>query len=267
MIGLAWYGGKLSYLGWLLPLLPESHHFCEPFSGSAAVLLNRSPSPIETYNDLDGEVVNFFRMLRDDTDELIRLIKLTPVSREEFRNSCNISSELSNLERARLFFVRLRQSRFAKRRTTQGDWRWSVGSSAKGMSAVASSWIHSIDGLLYIATRLLRVQIENRPALEVIRSYDSIETLFYCDPPYPTESRVTKNVFGCEMSDEDHIELWATLSRLRGKVAISGYRCDLMDSLYKGWGLNEADHVFSGSTQTTKNKDRVKKSECLWMNY
>src|SRR5512137_2743424 len=79
-----WYGGKFSHLSWLLPLLPDCHHYCEPFAGSAAVLLNRAPSPVETYNDLDGEVVNFFRMLRDHKDALVELIGLTPFSREEF---------------------------------------------------------------------------------------------------------------------------------------------------------------------------------------
>src|SRR2546423_6098742 len=83
-IAFGWYGGKFSHLDWLLPLLPKCHHYCEPFAGSAAVLLNRAPSPVETYNDLDGEVVNFFRVLRDDGDNLTREIGLTPFSREEF---------------------------------------------------------------------------------------------------------------------------------------------------------------------------------------
>ena len=79
-----WYGGKFSHLDWLLPLLPECHHYCEPFAGSGAVLINRAPALVETYNDLDGEVVNFFRVLRDQHQELIRAIALTPFSREEY---------------------------------------------------------------------------------------------------------------------------------------------------------------------------------------
>src|SRR5437660_9239549 len=84
LIAFGWYGGKFSHLQWLLPLLPPAHHYCEPFGGSAAVLLNRAPSPVETYNDLDGEVVNFFRVLRDDAERVMRAIALTPFSREEF---------------------------------------------------------------------------------------------------------------------------------------------------------------------------------------
>src|SRR5579859_7029021 len=87
LIAFGWYGGKFSHLEWLLPLLPKAHHYCEPFSGSAAVLLNRDPSPVETYNDVDGEVVNFFRVLRDQSAELERAIALTPFSREEFHRA------------------------------------------------------------------------------------------------------------------------------------------------------------------------------------
>ena len=83
VIAFGWYGGKYSHLDWLLPQLPTCHHYCEPFGGSGAVLLNRVPSPVETYNDLDGEVVNFFRVLRECPDELIRQIALTPFSRSE----------------------------------------------------------------------------------------------------------------------------------------------------------------------------------------
>src|SRR5438552_18896357 len=79
-----WYGGKFNHLGWLLPLLPQCHHYCEPYAGSAAVLLNREPSPVETYNDIDGEVVNFFRVLREQKEALIEAVGLTPFSREEF---------------------------------------------------------------------------------------------------------------------------------------------------------------------------------------
>ena len=88
LIAFGWYGGKFSHLDWLLPYLPSCHHYCEPFAGSGAVLLNRQPSPVETYNDIDGEVVNFFRVLRNNSDELIKQIALTPFSREEFAIAC-----------------------------------------------------------------------------------------------------------------------------------------------------------------------------------
>jgi hypothetical protein len=104
-IAFGWYGGKFNHLNWLLPLLPYTHHYCEPFGGSAAVLLNRQPSPVETYNDIDGEVVNFFRVLRDQTDELMKTIALTPFSRKEFALAVSRpAKDLPDLERARLIF-------------------------------------------------------------------------------------------------------------------------------------------------------------------
>ena len=111
-IAFGWYGGKFSHLEWLLPQLPYCKNYCEPFSGSAAVLLNRLPSLVETYNDLDGEVVNFFRVLRDQKETLIEQIGLTPFSREEFYFSCQPpEAALSDLERGARFFVRARQVR------------------------------------------------------------------------------------------------------------------------------------------------------------
>lgn len=123
-IAFGWYGGKYNHLDWLLPLLPEAHHYCEPFAGSGAVLINRRPSPVETYNDIDGEVVNFFGTLRDDPEGLIRVIALTPFSRKEFYHAINDSPvSLEPLKRARRFYVRARQARTGLAQTaTLGRW-------------------------------------------------------------------------------------------------------------------------------------------------
>jgi len=257
-----WYGGKYNHPNWLLPLLPTAHHYCEPFGGSAAVLLNREPSPVETYNDLDGEVVNFFRVLRDKTDELIKAIALTPFSREEFRLAVQASPDnLSDLERARRFFVRARQVRTGLAQTASlGRWANCKRTSRAGMSGAVSRWLGSVEGQPEIAERLLRVQIENRPAIEVINLYDDVDTLFYCDPPYPHESRGDAKAYRFEMTEDEHRELARVLRSVRGKVAVSGYRCPLMDELYAGWRCVEAP---------TKNCHSVKKPrrEALWMNY
>src|SRR5215469_13571091 len=123
-IAFGWYGGKFNHLDWLLPLLPKAHHYCEPFAGSAAVLLNREPSPIETYNDIDGEVVNFFRVLREQKEALIEAIGLTPFAREEFELACSVPpQDLSDLERARRFFVLARQVRTGlAQKASAGRW-------------------------------------------------------------------------------------------------------------------------------------------------
>jgi DNA adenine methylase len=261
-----WYGGKFSHLEWLLPLLPQAHHYCEPFAGSGAVLLNRDPSPIETYNDIDGEVVNFFRVLRDQPKELARGIALTPFSREEFHRAivglpATVPEWKRPLERARLFYVRARQARTGLAQTaTLGRWANCRDTSRAGMSGVVSRWLGGVDGLSQIGERLIRVQIENRPAADVIRLYDGPNTLFYCDPPYLHATRGDSKAYGFEMDEQEHIDLAAILRRAKGKVALSGYRNKLMDSLYEDWRRFDADPRQCHSIKKMR-------QECLWMNY
>ena len=262
LIAFGWYGGKYNHLGWLLPLLPESHHYCEPFAGSAAVLLNRRPSPVETYNDIDGEIANFFRVLRDRTEDLAKHIALTPFSREEFYWAVSEGTEhLDELERARRFFIRARQSRTGLAQTASlGRWANCKNTSRAGMSGVVSRWLGSVEHLPEIAMRLLRVQIENRPAVDVIRLYDSPNTLFYCDPPYLHSSRGDSKAYGFEMEEESHKELSEVLRNCKGNVAISGYRCDLMDELYKDWQCHEALPKLCHSV-------KEQRQEALWTNF
>lgn len=261
-IAFGWYGGKYNHLNWLLPLLPEAEHYCEPFGGSAAVLINRSPSPVETYNDLDGEVVNFFKVLRDRTDELIQAIGLTPFSREEFKKAINSNGEkVSDFERARRFFIRARQTRTGMAQvSSEGRWAHCLLCSRAGMGAAVSRWLGSVEGLAEISQRLLRVQIENAPAKEVIARYDSEETLFYCDPPYPHETRGDSNMYAYEMSDREHIELAQVLRNVKGKVAVSSYDCKLMDNLYGGWHKIQAPSKLAHSVKKPRR-------EVLWTNY
>jgi len=261
-IAFGWYGGKFSHLNWLLPLLPDCHHYCEPFAGSAAVLLNRPPAPVETYNDLDADVVNFFRVLRDKSKHLIEAIGLTPFSREEFFVAVNTNGEkISDVERARRFFVRARQARTGLAQTASlGRWANCKATSRAGMSGVVSRWLGSVAGLRDIVTRLIRVQIENRPAVDVIKLYDSPQTLFYCDPPYVHAARGDSKAYRFEMDDKAHNELAATLRRCKGKVALSGYRCDLMDTLFDDWP--RFDSPLKKCHSIKKNR-----SEALWMNY
>ncbi len=264
LIAFGWYGGKYSHLNWLLPLLPKTAHYCERFGGSAAVLLNREPSDVETYNDIDGEVANFFRVLRDKKNELIYAIGMTPFSREEFRlaiETKNSDDTVSDVERARRFFVRARQVRTGLAQTASvGRWANCLKTSRAGMAGAVSRWLGSVEGLEFIASRLLRVQIENDDALKVIKRYDSSNTLFYCDPPYPHGSRGDANAYQYEMSDQEHIKLVQRLNQVSGRVALSGYRCDLMDELYKGWKVHAAKTKKALSVKSDR-------TEILWTNY
>jgi DNA adenine methylase len=259
-----WYGGKFSHLDWLLPLLPKCHHYCEPFAGSGAVLLNREPSPVETYNDIDGDVVNFFRVLRDRHEELIRAIALTPFSREEYHRAIYGTMQgISDVERARRFYIKARQTRTGLAQTASlGRWANCKDTSRAGMSGVVSRWLGGVDALDEIAQRLIRVQIENRPAVDIIRLYDSPGTLFYCDPPYLHATRGDAKAYGFEMDEIQHREFAETVNECRGKVAVSGYYHPLMDELFKSgrWfktpGADRTIHSTKGTRQ-----------EVLWTNY
>jgi DNA adenine methylase len=262
LIVFGWYGGKFSHLEWLLPLLPETPYYCEPFAGSGAVLLNRPPSGVETYNDLDGEVVNFFRVLRDQPDDLQRLMALTPFSREEFAKACKLDSELPVLERARRFYVRARQVRTGLAQTASlGRWANCTNTIRAGMSGVVSRWLGAVEQLPEIAIRLMRVQMENRPAVDCIRLYDSRDTLFYCDPPYIHETRGDSKAYAFEMTNEQHAQLADALNSAKGKVALSNYDCPLMDKLYprKRWKKLH----FERTNHSTKDL----RTETLWINY
>lgn len=261
-IAFGWYGGKFSHLDWLLPLLPAARQYCEPFGGSAAVLINRRPSEVETYNDLDGEVVNFFRVLRERKSELVEAIGLTPFSREEFAIACNpAGDDVSDFERARRFFVRARQVRTGLAQTASlGRWANCCNTSRAGMSGVVSRWLGSVQQLPEIAERLLRVQIENRPAIDVIRLYDDPNTLIYCDPPYVHGTRGDSKAYGFEMSDHGHRLLAKCLHGAKGRVALSGYRSPLYDELYIDWRRIDAPPKLCHSIK----KERM---EALWVNF
>lgn len=263
LIAFGWYGGKFSHLDWLLPLLPDCLHYCEPFAGSGAVLMNREPSPVETYNDIDGEVVNFFRVLRESKDELIEQIALTPFSREEFALACELNPNLKNVERARRFYVRARQVRTGLAQTASiGRWANCKNTSRSGMSGVVSRWLGGVEQLDFIAERFLRVQIENRPATNIVNLYDGKETLFYCDPPYIHETRGDSKAYGFEMDNQMHIELAEVLNKAEGMVALSNYDCELMNKLYssKKW-----KKIYSLEKTIHSTKD--KRQEVLWVNY
>ncbi len=261
LIAFGWYGGKYSHLDWLLPLLPTATHFCDVFGGSAAVLINREPSPIETYNDIDGEVVNFFRVLRNQKEALSEAIGLTPFSREELALACSLEVGLTDLERARRFFVRARQVRTGLAQTASaGRWAHCVLTSRAGMAGAVSRWLGSIEDLSLIAQRLLRVQIENAPAIEVIRRYDSSETLFYCDPPYVHSSRGDSRAYGFEMTDDDHRTLAKTLHGVQGQVVLSGYHNELYAELYADWHCVQAPSKIAHSV-------KQERTEVVWMNF
>lgn len=263
-IAFSWYGGKYSHLDWLLPLLPKTNAYCEPFGGSAAVLLNKEPCGVETYNDLDGEIVNFFNVLRNKKDELITILELSPYSREEFANAIVDNKELTDVEMARRFYIKARQSfNSSVGALSQGDWAFSKTDRTGNKSKRVSSWLNSFDKLEAVALRLRMVQLENDYAIPVIKRYDSEETLFYCDPPYPFESRTRDTQkYAHEMTEAEHRELAECLREVKGMVALSGYQCELMNELYGDWNRHDVEAKLLPSSSGA-----IKRSESLWTNY
>ncbi len=262
MIAFGWYGGKFSHLDFLLPLIPgDARHFCDVYGGSAAVLLNLEPYTVETYNDLDSELVNFFEALRNQGPKLVKAIGLTPFSREELVLACTPEQGLSKLERARRFYIRARQTRTGLAQTSsRGRWAHCVLTSRAGMSGSVSRWLGSVEGLPEIAQRLQRVQIENAPAIEVIQRYDTEQTVFYVDPPYVHSARRDLAAYAHEMTDKDHETLAEVLNGVRGRVVLSGYRTDLYDRLYKTWKRVDAGEHNCHSVHKLR-------QESAWLNF
>lgn len=264
ILAFPYYGGKYTHLDWILPKLPQKERYIEPFGGSAAVLLNREPANIETYNDIDGEIVNFFQVLREDTEELIRQLRLTPFSRKEF-DICRSesSTDISDVERARRFFVRITQGFNARPNGMRTSWRYSVGTTARGRSMHVSANEKYRKGLQEVAERLRRVQLECGDAIEIIETHDDPAALIYLDPPYPPEVRDEAKDYVQEYSENDFRELADVLQQCESDVAISSYKCDLFEELFSGWNCHDSPE----SGLRANGTDGGTRVESIWTNY
>jgi DNA adenine methylase len=230
-----YFGGKTRIAEQIAALLPPHGHYVEPFAGSLAVLLAKRPAPMETVNDLSGDIVHFWRMLRERPDDIERVCALTPHSRAEHQLSYEPAED--DIERARRTWVRLTQGRSGQIRQRTG-WRYHVKPGATGMPAYLSAYVARLHPG---AQRLSRVSIECRPAIEIIRAYGQHPgVLIYADPPYPESVRSHArfgDVYAHEMREDDgHRELAEALLECRAAVVLSGYDSPLYDELYGAWG-------------------------------
>ena len=231
-IAFNYLGSKYSILPWLLPMLPECNHYVSVFGGSAADLINRDPSPIETFNDLNHLVVNFFKVLREHPDQIIQQLELTPHSKHEYDQAWDSKYD-TPIEKARKFYIRTQQSIFAAGgQDKMKGWSASIKQSRVSISEATNRWIRSISNLYEVAERLKGVQIECRDFRFILKYYDDPGTLFYCDPPYTAEHR-SNSKYTFEFRNQDHIDLHYWASRAKGKVAISGYHTPFMCELFK----------------------------------
>lgn len=306
-VAMPYYGGKSRMLGFILPLLPRSrqHHYVDVFGGSASVLINIDPPyRYETYNDIDEDAVTFFQVLRERPDELVEQLRLTPYARVELANARRPVKRLTRLERARRFYVRATMSvnsmtsvasktgfRCAQKSEPYTIAAEQNASKVRQGPSPRARWRHSndVDGgcwapdpnanrltaLHAIAGRIHRVQIECRPALEIIRDYDTPNALFYCDPPYLAATRASLGTYRHEMAgEEQHRELAAALNQVRGKVLLSGYRSELYDELYpvSRWRrIDDRQRMTHAGACWMSDEHRKSgaalRRECCWCNY
>ncbi len=244
---LRYYGSKFLLADWITGFFPAHRHYVEPFGGAANVLLIKEPSRLETYNDLNHKIVNFFRVLREKPNELIHQLKLTPWARKEFEYCLDETEVFSPLEEARRLFFRLWMS-------YSGEFKSSKGNFArhnKGRRAVHLKL--DTENLIAASKRLLQVQIENRDAIKLIQEMDSPDTLFYLDPPYIFSTRTKSKSYSHEMTNDAHREFAELLYSLKGFVILSGYPSEIYEELFenKGWKrFDKPARTMSGSFKT-----------------
>ena len=252
---LRYFGGKWMLADWIISQFPRHEAYVEPFGGGASVLLRKPRSKIEIYNDIDGELVNLFRVARDNGDELIRALDLTPYAREEFEQSLRPAD--NPVEQARRTMVRSYFG-FGNNITASRKDGIPCNTGFRTHQKAVHNWHNLSRRLPPIITRLQGVILENRDALKLMTTYDGPETLHYVDPPYPHQSRGVTKGYRHEMTDDDHARLAECLHALKGKVALSGYNCPLYRSLYGDWRRLERKTYAFGAR---------KRTEVLWMNY
>ncbi|ALP38002.1 DNA methyltransferase [Paenibacillus sp. IHB B 3084] len=243
-------GSKWSMADWIISHMPPHTTYLEPFFGSGAVLFNKTRSTLETVNDLDGEVSNLFRIIRDEPELLARLIRWTPYAREEYYRG--YETEGDDVERARRFLVRCWMARGGKTSDRTG-WRHIIDLKAPHP---AKDWQLLPDKIITVTDRLRGVQIENQPAVKLMQRYQRPEVLIYADPPYLLSTR-SKRMYKNEMTEEDHEELLDVLEAHPGPVILSGYEHPLYDERLQHWRRE--------SKMVKAEAGRIR-TEILWIN-
>jgi len=244
---LAYYGSKWRLAPKIISLMPPHKVYVEVFGGSAAVLLRKQKVPHEVYNDNYGEVVNFFRCLRDHPDELIRVLTLTPYSRREWEASKNDDKCTDTIMRARRFYIHSWQDRISGGKSRYTGWRRWMGT--------RGHFPPICEELYAAADRLSRVLIEDLDFADVISDYDSSDTVFYVDPPYLGHNYATQ-----KGTEEFHLRLAESLVMCEGYVVLSAFESILYDDIYGSMG-------WKNISMSSRNVRGNKTTEVLWMNY
>ena len=249
---LRYHGGKWMLAPWIIKHFPPHRYYTESFGGAASCLLRKERCYSEIYNDMDGELVNLFRVARDHGQILQEQLKITPFAREEFLLSYQSSG--NPIEQARRTVIRAFMGFGSNAHNRKTGFR--ANSNRSGTSP-AHDWRNYPDAFEAIIDRLRGVIIERRPAIEVIQQHDDPQTLHYADPPYLASTRGKGEDYTYEMTEKDHQELSEVLHSCQGMVVISGYPSSLYDKLYCGWFIVERKALADGAR---------KRIEKLWLN-
>lgn len=232
---LKYHGGKWRLAPWVAAHLPAHETYVEPFGGAASVLLRKPPAALEVYNDLDGEIVNVFRVLRSPRSaaRLRALLARSPFARDEFARGYRPAR--GPIEQARRTIVRA----WLGFGTVAASGRRTGFSGAHPAGArQVHAWCALPAALRAVTERLRRVVIESADALAVVAKFDSPGTLFYVDPPYVLSTRhagAASRVYRHELDDQQHAALAERLHAVRGMVVLSGYPSALYERLYARW--------------------------------
>jgi len=257
---LRYHGAKFRLAPWIISHFPRHRIYVEPFGGSGSVLLRKNRSEVEVYNDLDGEIVNLFRVARDHGEELSRQVFLTPYSRDEFVKSFELSED--PIEQARRTIIRSFQGFGSGYVTaTKGskcarpEYGFRIGWRCRGNNH-HRNWCHVSDTVMEVIERLRGVVIENTTYQVIIKKNNTEDTLIYADPPYLSTERDRGKDYRHEFSVDQHVELGKILNNAAGPVIVSGYHSELYDDLYHGWKTVERSSQTAGNT---------KRTEVLWI--
>jgi DNA adenine methylase len=225
-------GAKWRIADWIIDKMPEHHSYVEPYFGSGAVFFRKPASRIETINDLDDDVANLFRIIRDNPEPLVRAVTYTPYSRQEYENAFHPADDLTDIEQARRFLIKCWQGHGFRTNAYKAGWKNDI--QGREAAYAMRNWYRLPGWISDTVDRLKEVQIECRPALEVIKRFNYSNVLIYADPPYVLSTRTGKN-YKHEMTDVDHVELLETLLQHKDPVMLSGYDSDLYSRYLSDW--------------------------------
>lgn len=247
-----YHGGKWKLAPWIISHFPKHRVYVKPFGGGGSVLLRKPRCYAEVYNDLGGEIVNLFRVARDDGERLAMLCELTPFARAEFAGS--YEPDACPLEQARRTLVRSFMGFGSNSLHQKSGFR---ANSNRSGTTPAHNWMNYPEALRITIQRLRGVVIENRDAIACMKHHDTPETLHYADPPYVFSTRTdAKADYPHEMTDSDHAAFAQEIESLQGMVIVSGYRCDAYDAFFKNWRRVDKPAFADGA---------AKRIESIWL--